>query len=392
MNVAVTTRNADILVERARSLVPALRERAAETNALRRLPQATIDDFRRLELTRCLQPAMFGGYGSTYRVFAKILRTLAQGCGSSAWVAAVHGEHNWIVGNFSEAAQRDVWGGNPHAAASASFPPTGTAAKIPGGYRLNGKWGFASGVDHAQWVLLNAVEMNGDRRVERMCLVPIEKVEVVDDWNVMGLAGTGSKSVIVKDVTVADSHSVTLHDLKSGQTPGAALHRDNPLYNTPRSALASFSLTSVNVGLAERAVEEFTAISRDRRSRGQKVADFEAVQIAVADAAAKTDTAAMLVEQTIDRNTRSMETGEGISIEQVALTRRNSTYATKLSLEAVQSLFHIAGGSALFAGHPLYDVFRDTMAGCAHLSLAWHRAAPLYGALRLGQPVDFDLF
>ena len=234
--------------------------------------------------------------------------------------------------------------------------------------------------------------MDGGKRVERMCLVPIGQVEIVDDWNVMGLAGTGSKSVVVKDVTVADTHSVTLHDLKSGQTPGGAFHRDNPLYRTPRSALASFSLTSVNVGLAERAVEEFTAISRDRRSRGQKVADFEAVQIAVAEAAAKADTAAMLVEQTIDRNTRSMETGEGISIDQVALTRRNSTYATKLSLEAVQSLFHIAGGSALFAGHPLHDVFRDTMAGCAHLSLAWHRAAPLYGALRLGQPVDFDLF
>jgi alkylation response protein AidB-like acyl-CoA dehydrogenase len=393
MNVATPIRtDADILIERARSLIPTLRERAAETNALRKLPQPTIDDFRRLELTRCLQPEMFGGYGSTYRVFSKMLRTLAQGCGSSAWVAAVHGEHNWIVGNFSEAAQRDVWGANPHAVASASFPPTGTAAKIPGGYRVNGKWGFASGVDYAQWILLNAVSTDGGKRVERLCLVPIGQVEIVDDWNVMGLAGTGSKSVVVKDVTVADSHSVTLHDLKSGNTPGAALHRDNPLYRTPRSALASFSLSSVNVGLAERAVEEFTAISRDRRSRGQKVADFEAVQIAVAEAAAKTDTAAMLVEQTIDRNTRAMETGEGISIDQVALTRRNSTYATKLSLEAVQSLFHIAGGSALFAGHPLHDVFRDTMAGCAHLSLAWHRAAPLYGALRLGHPVDFDLF
>jgi alkylation response protein AidB-like acyl-CoA dehydrogenase len=391
MNVAVTTRNADVLIERARSLVPALRARAAETSALRKLPQATIDDFRRLELTRCLQPAMFGGYGSTYRVFSKMLRTLAQGCGSSAWVAAVHGEHNWIVGNFSEQAQREVWGSNPHTVASASFPPTGTAEKIPGGYRINGKWGFASGVDYAQWILLNAVEMDGDRRVERMCLVPIGQVQIVDDWNVMGLAGTGSKSVVVKDVTVADSNSVTLHDLKSGQTPGAAFHRDNPLYSTPRSALASFSLSSVNVGLAERAVEEFTAISRDRRSRGQKVADFESVQIVVAEAAAKADTAVMLVEQTIDRNTRSMEAGEGIGIDQVASTRRNSTYATKLSLEAVQSLFHIAGGSALFAGHPLHDVFRDTMAGCAHLSLAWHRAAPLYGALRLGQPVDFDL-
>ncbi len=94
--------DAEILIERARSLVPALRERSKETNALRKLPQETIDDFRRLELTRCLQPAMFGGYASDYRVFSRMLRALAQGCGSSAWVAAVHGEHSWVVGNFSE--------------------------------------------------------------------------------------------------------------------------------------------------------------------------------------------------------------------------------------------------------------------------------------------------
>ena len=87
-------KDAEILIERARSLVPALRQRSAQTAAERRLPQATIDDFRRLELTRCLQPTMFGGFGSDYRVFSKMLRALAQGCGSSAWVAAVHGEHN----------------------------------------------------------------------------------------------------------------------------------------------------------------------------------------------------------------------------------------------------------------------------------------------------------
>ena len=92
--------NAEILIERARSLVPALRQRSKQATADRRLPQETIADFQRLELTRCLQPAMFGGFASDYRVFSKMLRTLAQGCGSSAWVAAVHGEHNWVIGNF----------------------------------------------------------------------------------------------------------------------------------------------------------------------------------------------------------------------------------------------------------------------------------------------------
>ena len=97
----------EVLIERARSLIPVLRQRAKQANADRRLPQETINDFRRLGLTRCLQPAMFGGLASDYRVFSKMIRTLAQGCGSSAWVLAVHGEHNWVVGNLSEQAQHD---------------------------------------------------------------------------------------------------------------------------------------------------------------------------------------------------------------------------------------------------------------------------------------------
>src|SRR5215208_347216 len=120
------TENPEILIERARSLIPALRQRSRQATAERRLPQETIEDFRRLELTRCLQPRMFGGFGSDYRVFSKMLRTLAQGCGSSAWIAAVHGEHSWVVGNFSERAQRDVWSANPHAVASASVAPNGS--------------------------------------------------------------------------------------------------------------------------------------------------------------------------------------------------------------------------------------------------------------------------
>ena len=100
---------------------------------------------------------MFGGYGSDYRVLSKMLRALAHGCGSSAWVAAVHGEHNWVIGNYPEEAQREVWGSNPHAVASASVAPNGTAEKVSGGFRLSGRWGFASGIDHAQWILLGGM-------------------------------------------------------------------------------------------------------------------------------------------------------------------------------------------------------------------------------------------
>jgi alkylation response protein AidB-like acyl-CoA dehydrogenase len=354
------------------------------------LPAETVADIRRLGLARCLQPAVFGGFGSNYRVFSRMLRTLAQGCGSSAWVCAVHGEHSWVVGQFTEQAQREVWGDTPLAVASASFAPTGAAERIPGGYRIDGRWGFASGCDSAQWLLLNAPVKDGGKPVEHLFLVPIGEVEIVDDWHVIGLSGTGSKSVVVKNVTVPDARVVTLHELKRGAAPGAAVHSDNSLYRTPRNLLATFSLSSVNVGLAERVLAEFVDVSRNRQSRGVRVADLETVQLKIAEVGAQVEAAVLVVEQTIDRCIRLVESGEVIAAEQVAWARRNSAYATQLARAAVSTIFELAGGSALYASNPLQEIFRDTVAASAHLSLAWHRAARPYGQIRLGLPVDFD--
>jgi alkylation response protein AidB-like acyl-CoA dehydrogenase len=394
MNVATRpadTRNADALIDGARSLIPALRERSAEAQAARKLPDATIADYKRLELMRCLQPTMFGGYGSDYRVFSKMLRTLAQGCGSSAWVAAVHGEHSWVLGSFPKEAQHDVWDKNPFAVASASVAPNGTAEPVSGGYRLNGRWGFASGCDHAQWIVLGSMSKAASGKTEtRMCLLPMDQVEVIDDWHVMGLAGTGSKSIAVKDVIVPEAHTVLMGELKRGTAPGAKVHAGNPLYRMPRNFLAVFSLSSVVVGLAERAVAELVDHTRERRSRGLRVADIEAQQLMVAEAAAKAETAALVGEHTIDRNIRLVEDGAEITAEQVAWTRRNSSYSAQLALSAVKLIFEAAGGTALYMNNPLQEILRDATAAAAHLSLTWHRSAPYYGQSRLGLPIDID--
>lgn len=384
------THDAEALIERARTLAPALRQRAAQTLAERKLPQETIADFRRLGLTRCLQPVMFGGYGSDYRVFSKMLRALAQGCGSSAWVAAVHGEHNWVIGNYPEEAQREVWGGNPDAVASASVAPNGTAEQVSGGFRLSGRWGFASGIDHAQWILLGGMVGGAGKPEPWMFLLPVADVEIVDDWHVMGLCGTGSKSVIVNDAIVPAARAVTLHDLRHGTAPGAAVHPDHSLYRTPRNLMAVFSLSSVVVGLAERAVAELIEFTRERRSRGMRVADIEAVQLMVSEAAAEAEAAALIGEQTIERNTALVEAGQEITVEQVAWSRRNASYSTRLAQSAAQLIFEAAGGTALYTTSPLQEIFRDIAAGATHVSLTWHRIAPFYAQIRLGQTVDFD--
>jgi alkylation response protein AidB-like acyl-CoA dehydrogenase len=120
------------------------------------------------------------------------------------------------------------------------------------------------------------------------------------------------------------------------------------------------------------------------------VAELEAVQLKLAEAAVQTETIAALIEQTIDRNIEAVEARHEITAEQVAWTKRNSSYATQISRTVVSTIFEIAGGSALYASNPLQEIFRDTMAGTSHLSLTWHRTAPAYGQIRFGLPVDFD--
>ena len=192
-----------------------------------------------------------------------------------------------------------------------SVAPNGVAEPVAGGYRLNGRWSFASGCDHAQWMLLGAMLKGGGQPEAWMFLLPISQVEIIDDWHVMGLSGTGSKSIVVKDVMVPAARAVSMHHLKRGTAPGAKVHAGNPLYRTPRHLLALFSLSSVIVGLAERAVAELVEYNRERRSRGLRVADIEAVQLMVAEASAQAETAALVGEHTIDRNIRLVEVGAG---------------------------------------------------------------------------------
>src|SRR4029079_18715291 len=128
---------------------------------------------------------------------------------------------------------------------------------------------------------------------------------------------TGSKSIAVKDVIVPQTHVVTIRDLKRGTASGSELHAGNPMYRMPRSSLALFSLSSVVVGLAERAVAELVDYTRERRSRGLRVADFEPHQRSAAEAAAQAETAALVGEQTIERNLRLLEDRAELTPEHV---------------------------------------------------------------------------
>src|SRR5215212_7500894 len=190
-----------VLLERARELIPRLAERAPATTAARNLPPETIAEYRETGILRILQPRRFGGLQGRFSLFSRIVEELTFGCASSAWVYAVLAEHQWIIAQYPEQAQIDVWGDDPLAVASSSLAPRAAAQRTPGGWRLSGRYNFSSGCDYAQWAILGAFlgEM-GDPRTIAYVLVRLSEVEIVDDWQVLGLAGTGSKSLLLDDV------------------------------------------------------------------------------------------------------------------------------------------------------------------------------------------------
>jgi 3-hydroxy-9,10-secoandrosta-1,3,5(10)-triene-9,17-dione monooxygenase len=158
------------LLERARALIPLLAERASAATAARKLPVETIAEYHAAGILRILQPKRFGGLQGRFSLFSRIVEELTYGCASSAWVYAVLAEHQWIIAQYPEQAQIDVWGQDPLAVASSSLAPREAARRVPGGWRLSGHYPFSSGCDYAQWAIIGAfLGEKGDSRGSPIC-------------------------------------------------------------------------------------------------------------------------------------------------------------------------------------------------------------------------------
>ena len=212
-------------IARTRALIPALKERAAEAAALRRVPQENIDLLREAGSLRTVQSVRNGGYGFGMRTHLEVIASLAEGCGNTAWVAGVVQAHSWMLSHFPEQAQDDAYG-NPDNVVSAVIGPRGSAVKVDGGYRLSGFWPFASGNEVSQWLILGGVVKNpvGDVVDEGDFLVPTDAVTRLDDWFVNGLTGTGSCSVKVDDLFIPEHRFLSLPGLVMGGSPGMAAY------------------------------------------------------------------------------------------------------------------------------------------------------------------------
>lgn len=377
----------DELFRRAEALVPVLAARAERGEALRHCPPETIDDLAANGLLQICRPARYGGYEYGWDVLCEFNRILARGCGAQAWVANVLNDHTQLVGAFALEAQEEVWGRDPAARIAASVAPSGKARRAKGGAVLSGRFGFASGIDFAQWLICGGlIEEDGKPPCFYDFLVPRDAAEVIDDWRVVGLAGTGSKSFALKDVFVPAHRFQDHRHSDDGDGPGILVNRA-AVFRTPRASVAALGFAALGIGIAEAFLDAYLHHTQQRKGRGIPEAEFGSTQWGLAKAGAQVEAAAALLTESVRRWVSRLESGGVLTAHEKLKARFHAAFIARQALEAVQALFASAGGHAIFSANPLQRMLRDLTAVATHRGLYLDESAPAYGksALRLGR-------
>jgi 3-hydroxy-9,10-secoandrosta-1,3,5(10)-triene-9,17-dione monooxygenase len=383
-NDSITTQ----LVERARALVPAVRERAAHAETQRRISPETIREFTEAGFFRIFQPKKYGGYELDYGpVQLDLAAEIGQACGSSAWVLTVLACHSWILGMFPAQAQDDVWGDAPNALLSSGVVPDKAGGSVvSGGLSIAGRWRFSSGVDHVQWALLG-VPVANDKGPPDMfwCLIPRSDFTIDDTWRVSGLRGTGSNDIVVAKAFVPDHRCVPFKALIAGAGPGGMAPASH-IYRFPLFSVFPFNICAPALGIARGAVDYYLERARGRVALpfGPKNFGADALHLRMVEAAAQIDSAEALLRRDAQEINDAGRSGKSLTAEQGARVSRDLSYAATLFMKAVDSIFYTSGGHGLFEDNPIQRAFRDVHAVNAQIGLRWELSAANYAQVVLG--------
>jgi alkylation response protein AidB-like acyl-CoA dehydrogenase len=383
-------------MERLKALVqqlgPAIKTAAADVEKAARIPQSHIESLRAIGYFKTVQPREFGGLELGFDSLVDINIELAKYCASTAWVSGLLAAHQWLIASFPKKAQEDVWGENPDALVCGSYAPTVSAMSATGGYRLTGRWAFASGCDVATWSLCAAMLPAGEAGPPRpaFLLVPSREYAIDNDWDVVGLAGTGSKTLLLEDIFIPEHRVLTFGATLTGRTPGAALYSRNPEFSIPMLCNIPSCLASVAVGAASGALDDYIAVTSTRATRGavagsnSRMAEFPTIQLRVAEAAACSDAAREILLRDLRDHARAVRDGQTINVEERIKSRRGQAFAVSLALRAAEALNSSTGGYGLANSNPIQRAWRDANAVGRHISMNWDAVGTMFGQMALG--------
>jgi 3-hydroxy-9,10-secoandrosta-1,3,5(10)-triene-9,17-dione monooxygenase len=384
------------VVDGVRDLLPAFRERADETERLRQVPDASVKELEETGFFRLLQPKRFDGLEGDPVDFFTAVSLIGSACGSTGWISSVLGVHPWQVALFHDDAQQAVWGEDTSVRLSSSYAPTGKATVADGGYMLQGRWSFSSGSAHATWVLLGGLVSNDEGQIVdfKTFLVPSDKYDIVDVWNVVGLAGTGSNDIVVEETFIPEEFTLSMGDTGRCFGPG---QEQNPsdLYKLPFHSLFTTTISTPIIGMAKGAYNEHVEMQQKRvraAYAGEKASSDPFAAVRIARASSEIDAAWALTMANIREEQALVAKGEKIPLSLRLRVRRDQVLGTQRAIDAIDDLFEASGGRALANGTYLQRAWRDAHAGRVHAANDPERALQMYGMHEFGHKVDPGMY
>ncbi|OUR94958.1 flavin-dependent monooxygenase [Gammaproteobacteria bacterium 42_54_T18] len=378
----------EVLLQRARDMVPYLAETAAQAEAERKVPEATIAKMHEAGFFRVLQPKRWGGYEMDPQVFFDVQMALAEGCMSTAWIYGVIAVHNWQIALFDLKAQEDIWKDDSSVLIASSYMPVGKVVPVEGGFKFSGRWAFSSGCDHCEWLFLGGVvpptESNPNPDY-RTFLVPRSDLKIVDTWHTFGLKGTGSNDIVVEDAFVPDYRTHSSLDGFQGTNPGID-SKTVPLYQIPFGQLFPRAVSGSTIGATQGAINAYRKVASKRigSNSGSKTAEDPHAQMAVARAQALVDSLKLTLKNNFAQLMSDARKGEATDINTRIQYRFESAQVPEQCLQEVLELQKMCGGRAIFTNSPLQRFTLDILAGRAHVANNPYQFGHNYGGVQLG--------
>jgi 3-hydroxy-9,10-secoandrosta-1,3,5(10)-triene-9,17-dione monooxygenase len=379
----------DEAIERARALIPFLRKHAPANEKATKLTPEVVNALHETGLFRYLQPKCWGGMELDFVAYFDIPDMIGRGDASTSWVVANLGSHHRGLALWPERAQEEIWGVDPDTLIASGIAfMQGTARKVEGGLELSGKWGFSSGVDHAEWEQLACIVKDADGKPIdwSMCQVPRADFEIIDDWQTLGMRGTGSRTVTCKNVFVPEHRVQSMHVANPAHEYAGLRVHTNTMYRVPTSALGGHCIAGTMTGNATAMLELTTDMVKQRSTNytGAKMRDFQTVQLRIGMAGAKIDAVRTWIRNDCIDAHNVYRAGGTIDMETRLRYKRNCAMAMKMLGEAVDSLYEMCGAAGIYDSSPLQRLYRDQHAAAGHFSFSTDAQLTPWSLVALG--------
>lgn len=374
----------DTVIQAIHEHGPRWAQRSGEAERVGAISPETAAELRALDAHRSLQPAEFGGLQDSFATHTRIMAAIGEYCGSAAWCAGVWSAHNWMVGLLPPETQAELWA-DPAALISASIVPKTPFDTDGDDVIVKGRFAFASGCDHAEWLGVGGLAQ-WDSPTPVICVLPAGQIEIdAESWNVIGLAGTGSKDLVIDEPIRVPAHRVLrTPQAATRQAPGQQGH-DRTLYRAPFRPTAIIVLAAPVIGLTKATLRRFQERLDGHvlmAHQGSQRSD-PAAALRLAESAAEAHAAELVLLDACHRLDRLAATDEPDPVV-VASIARDTAYSVRLCASAVDRLYEASGGSALRIDEPIQRYWRDVHAARSHAVLTWDGAAETYAAALLG--------